>query len=222
MPVDRKSLERSLGRDCETWPKSCLITYPPELDRLKITSQIIAAVSAARTSLQASRRIIDSIDSNRLKRFFVDVAQHAGSWRFEHNPLREDKHESKPTKRSIPPRKQLLQLFSNDNYRCRYCGTPVVGDRKQFVALAERLSMPELVVTGGNEARHGLYLTFRGSHDHRVSLAEGGTNDMENLLTACWPCQFGKFKYSLTDLGMDEPGGVYHPFDGWLGEVISI
>lgn len=215
MPVDRKSLERSLGRDCETWPKSCLITYPPELDRLIISSQIVAAVSAAKTSLQDSREIIESIDSNGLKRFFIDVAQHAGSWRFEHNSPRVDKHESKPTKRSTPPRKQILQLFSNDNYRCRYCGTPIVGDRKQFVALAERLLMPELVLTGGNEARHGLYLTFRGSHDHRMPLAEGGTNDVENLLTACWPCQFGKFKYSLCDLGMTPPGPALPTFDGW-------
>jgi 5-methylcytosine-specific restriction endonuclease McrA len=222
VPVDCKSLERLLGRDCETWPKSCLITYPPELDRLKIASQIIAAVSAAKTSLQDSRRIIESIDSNGLKRFFIDVAQHAGSWRFEHNPKQMEHQSVGATKRSTPRRKQLLKLFSRDSYRCRYCGTPIVGDGKQFVTLAERLSMPDLVVTGGNEARHGLYLTFRGSHDHLVPLAEGGTNDMDNLLTACWPCQFGKYKFSLLDVGLNEPLDVYPPIEGWLTEVISL
>ena len=219
MPIDRTSLEKFLGRDYDSWPKGKLITYPPELDRLKVAGQLIAAVRAAETSPQNSRQIIDSIDSNGLKRFFIDVAQHAGSWRFEHYPKRVDHHSSGATKRSAPPRKRLLELFSNDNYRCRYCGTPIVGDRKQFVALAERLAMPELVVTGGNEARHGLYLTFRGSHDHLVPLAEGGTNDMENLLTACWPCQFGKFKYSLHDLGMTHPGPTLPIFDEWPSTV---
>ncbi len=222
MPVDRKSLEKFLGRDLDSWPRDSLISYPLELDRLKVAGQLIAAVKAAKTSPQASRQIVNSIDSYGLKRFFIDVAQHAGSWRFEHPPLRLDRHESKPTKRSAPPRKRLLELFSNDNYRCRYCGTPIVGDRKQFVALSERLAMPELVVTGGNEARHGLYLTFRGSHDHLVPLAEGGTNDMENLLTACWPCQFGKYKFSLLDVGLNEPLDAYPPIEGWLTEVISL
>jgi 5-methylcytosine-specific restriction endonuclease McrA len=221
VPIDRTSLEKFLGRNCGSWPKGYLITYPPELDRLKVAGQLIAAVSASTTSLQDSRRIIESIDSNGLKRFFIDVAQHAGSWRFEHYPRRGDRQLGSATKRSAPPRKQLLQLFARDNYRCRYCETPIVGDRKQFVALAERLSMPELVMTGGNEARHGLYLTFRGSHDHRVPLTEGGTNDMDNLLTACWPCQFGKFKYSLTDLGLNELVGAYPPVDGWVSAVAS-
>jgi len=215
MPADRRSLEKFLGRDCETWRTSCLITYPPELDRLKIASRIIAAVSAANTSLQDARRIIQSIDSNGLKRFFIDVAQHAGSWRFEHNPKQMEHQPVGATKRSTPPRKQLLKLFSRDNYRCRYCGTPIVGDRKQFIALAERLTMPELVVTGSNEARHGLYLTFRGSHDHLVPLAEGGTNDMDNLLTACWPCQFGKFRFSLDDLRIQLRKDPYPFIDQW-------
>ena len=219
MPIDRKSLERFLGRDYDSWPKGYLITYPPELDRLRVAGQLIAAVRAAETSPQNSRQIIDSIDSNGLKRFFIDVAQHAGSWRFEHNPKQMDHQPVGATKRSTPRRKQLLKLFSRDNYRCRYCGTPIVGDRKQFVALAERLSMPDLVVTGSNEARHGLYLTFRGSHDHLVPLAEGGTNDLENLLTACWPCQFGKFKYSLRDLEMTSPGPALPTFDGWPNVV---
>jgi len=191
------------------------MTYPPELDRLKIASKIIAAVSAAKTSLQDSRRIIESIDSNGLKRFFIDVAQHAGSWRFEHNSKQMEHQPVGATKRSTPPREKLLKLFSRDNYRCRYCGTPIVGDRKHFVALAEQLSIPELVVTGGNEARHGLYLTFRGSHDHLVPFAEGGTNDMDNLLTACWPCQFGKFRFSLDDLRIQLRKDPYPFIDQW-------
>jgi 5-methylcytosine-specific restriction endonuclease McrA len=215
VPVDRTSLEKVLGRDYKSWPRNCLITYPPELDRLKVAGQIIAAMSAAKTSPQDARRIIQSIDSNGLKRFFIDVAQHAGSWRFEHNPKQMEHQPVGATKRSTPPRKQLLKLFSRDNYRCRYCGTPIVGDRKQFVALAEQLSIPELVVTGGNEARHGLYLTFRGSHDHLVPLAEGGTNDMDNLLTACWPCQFGKFRFSLDDLRIQLRKGPYPFIDQW-------
>ncbi len=219
MPVARKSLEKFLGSDCATWPKSCLVAYPPELDRLKVAGQLVGAVRVANTNVRVCREIIDAIDSNGLKRFFIDIAQHAGSWRFEHYPKRGDRQWGGATKRSAPPRKQLLQLFARDNYRCRYCGTPIVGDRRQFVALAERLSMPELVVTGGNEARHGLYLTFRGSHDHLVPLAEGGTNDMDNLLTACWPCQFGKFKYSLRDLGMRTPGSASPTFDGWPNVV---
>jgi len=52
------------------------------------------------------------------------------------------------------------QVFSRDNFVCRYCGR-----RPPDVALEV---------------------------DHRISVADGGNNDIENLITACVDCNRGK------------------------------
>jgi len=33
----------------------------------------------------------------------------------------------------------------------------------------------------------------------------GGTNDEGNLVTACWPCQFGRGAWSLEEVGLLDP-----------------
>ena len=65
--------------------------------------------------------------------------------------------------------------------------------------------MPELVAGRTDETRHGLYLMLMASHDHVKSHSEGGSNEDSNLVTSCWGCQFGKYKYSLRELRLDNP-----------------
>jgi len=215
LTADQKTLDKLLGPEPNNWPKHCPVEYPIELNRFETALVLIQALKISERSVQDAQKFVRTIDANAFKRFFIDVAQHSGSWRYRHWYGQSTTASLRRSPRSTPRRRELLQLFADDNYRCRYCGTPVVGDRKQFVAMASRLNMPELVLTGSNEVRHGLYLTYRASHDHRKPLSEGGSNNRENLLTACWPCQFGKYKYSCEDLGLTEPGMAYPALEDW-------
>jgi 5-methylcytosine-specific restriction endonuclease McrA len=51
-----------------------------------------------------------------------------------------------------------------------------------------------------NLTTHGAYWLHSASIDHVVPHALGGTNEKDNLVTACPACQFGKGSFSLEEL----------------------
>ena len=53
--------------------------------------------------------------------------------------------------------------------------------------------------------------------DHVVPLAAGGANQITNLVTACWPCNFAKWSYKLDELGLDDPFRYEAVHDDWDG-----
>jgi 5-methylcytosine-specific restriction endonuclease McrA len=222
MPKDVARLTQVLGTDSSRWPNSRLIELPPEVDPWSASNLLLEALqTATKDSTKAGRKLREFPD-DMLKRWFIDVAQHVGKWRYTQRPQSAENTRTLKWHRKAPTRQELLQLFTRDRYHCRYCGMRVVGDRKQFIKLAQTVNYPELVRTGTNEMRHGLYLTFRASHDHVLPISKGGTNDMENLVTACWPCQFGKAQYTLSQLGMHPaPNPVVHGDNIWP-EAVSI
>ena len=204
MPKDVARLEQVLGTDSSRWPKSRLIELPPEVDPWSASCLLLEALQTATKDSTKASRMLREFPDDLLKRWFMDVAQHVGKWRYNQRQQSAENTRTVKGQRKAPTRQELLQLFTYDHYHCRYCGMRVVGDRKQFIKLAQTVNYPELVRTGTNELRHGLYLTFRASHDHVLPISKGGTNDMENLVTACWPCQFGKAQYTLSQLGMNQ------------------
>jgi hypothetical protein len=62
------------------------------------------------------------------------------------------------------------QVFARDNFTCRYCGAQAGQDGVSLAA------------------------------DHLISVADGGTNAMDNLITACQKCNGGKGARSLVNL----------------------
>lgn len=69
-----------------------------------------------------------------------------------------------------------------------------------------------------NASRHGAVLTFRANVDHVLPWQRGGWTHLENLVSACWPCNYGKDRYTLDELGLDDPR-LRAPVlsDGWDG-----
>ena len=55
--------------------------------------------------------------------------------------------------------------------------------------------------------------------DHVHPLAAGGPNDLINLVTACWPCNFAKGSCTLDELSLDDPFRTDAERDGWDGLV---
>ncbi len=53
--------------------------------------------------------------------------------------------------------------------------------------------------------------------DHVIPYARGGGNGPDNLVTACWPCNFGRGSYSLEEVGLADPRGRPPVLDGWDG-----
>ncbi len=81
-----------------------------------------------------------------------------------------------------------FDVFSRDNFRCRYCGIPA-----EYTVL---------------------------HIDHVVPVVMGGTNDFDNLVTACISCNLGKSAKLVEIEGALEFDGIDCPFaDGWPNDI---
>jgi 5-methylcytosine-specific restriction endonuclease McrA len=179
-----------------------LIPYPEEFD-LHI-DRLGQALKLVNTDPDKSRDLVKSIDSDEMKRWFIDVALKSGAWRAKYSGV-SDSDLKRTRRRNAISQSRLENLFERDKWRCRYCGIRVTGNRKHFKKFAEAIRMPELVSGRTDENRHGIYLMLMASYDHVKPHSEGGSNDDSNLVTACWSCQFGKYKYSLKKLRLQNP-----------------
>ena len=215
MPKDVLRLQQHLGDDEGAWPEYCVVKVPPEI-RADI-DRVVEAVQVAHINPQKAKSIIGVVNAEEMKRWFIDVALWSGFWRAE----RRKSSGVNKTKKSIriPIRqKQLEELFNRDGWHCRYCGNPVGGNRKHFKKFAKQIDFPELVHGRSDETRHGIYLMMMASYDHVKPVNQGGTNDSDNLVTACWCCQFGKYKFSLDELGLTGPIDLeLVKSDSWVG-----
>lgn len=166
----------------------------------------IAAVSA----LQDTR-------SDELNAWFDVHAQNTG--RFRHKHFRQDPpHESSidldPGRRVTPFEKAL---FARDGYRCRYCQIRVIPG-SVFKHMETLLGKGVFDATSrSNKARNGVKLAFSAALDHVVPHSRGGRTDPNNLVTACWACNYGKAEYTLTELGLDDPRDRQPVIDEWQG-----
>jgi len=90
-----------------------------------------------------------------------------------------------------------LRIYQRDCWLCRWCGDPVI------FAPARRLQQLFLRRSGWTEPLayyHANWrwdispaLTLKGaSIDHKTAVELGGTDDEDNLVTACWECNLGK------------------------------
>jgi len=202
MPQNENVLMKELGSDYSRWPKNCLIQYPREFDsQIDVVKQ---ALSVAESNPNYARQLVGSINEQAMKRWFIDVALWSGAWRAKLSGVSGVDVENSKRRQAVN-QKRLEALFERDKWRCRYCGIRVAGNRKHFKIFAKTIRMPEIVSGRTDESRHGLYLMLMASHDHVKPHSEGGSNDDSNLATSCWSCQFGKYKYSLDELRLQNP-----------------
>ena len=202
MPKNAALLHDEIGTNPAFWNKNCLVPYPKEFDQQ--IDLVAEAIRIAQSSPGLAREITQSLDAEPMKRWFIDVALWSGAWRAE--ILGNHKKAVRGLGvRKIVSQTKLDELFARDKWRCRYCGIRVAGNRKHFKKFANTIGMPELIAGRTDESRHGLYLMLMASYDHVKPVNQEGTNDSTNLVTACWCCQFGKYKYSLDELGLTGP-----------------
>jgi hypothetical protein len=87
------------------------------------------------------------------------------------------------------------------------------GARKAFVK-----ALPEVVRWGPrNEDCHFGLAVLSASIDHVVPFERGGTSDLDNLVTACNPCQYGRGHFLLDELELEDPRAYAPPGDSWDG-----
>lgn len=142
-----------------------------------------------------------------IKEWFITSAQVAGSRR--HDELKHPEAQEPP----IPKEKQdarrisvslARSILDRDRYQCRYCHVPVIftTEAKKLQAL---FGAENFRVSKSNQIAHGILRAFYNSFDHVVPLSRGGRTSLDNLVTACYPCNFGKDNFTLSQLGLLSP-----------------
>jgi 5-methylcytosine-specific restriction endonuclease McrA len=103
----------------------------------------------------------------------------------------------------MPSTATMKIAVARDGYQCRYCGNPVIESkiRKRIHA-----QYPEHLQWGRlNIQQHAAFQCMWLQYDHVVPFSRGGSNEIDNIVVSCAPCNFGKMEYTLAEVGLADP-----------------
>lgn len=113
-------------------------------------------------------------------------------------------HKDLRVKERMPTGAKFKQdIHERDGYNCRFCGLPVIRPeiRKRINSI-----YPNAARWGSKESeQHAAFQAMWAQYDHVVPHANGGTNDLNNILVTCAACNFGRGPYTLEDVGVADP-----------------
>ena len=93
---------------------------------------------------------------------------------------------------------QRKRIYDRDHYQCRYCGSKLVlREVLTLLSVVDPVQFP----WHSNWKTGSIHPTFPmtiPTVDHVVPIVLGGTDDDDNLVTACWPCNQRKGDLPLT------------------------
>lgn len=115
----------------------------------------------------------------------------------------------------MPPAKIQEEIFNRDGWRCRFCGVKVIS-RKARKLLLEEFKI-ETHWSNKEFERHSALYSLAVSLDHVVPHSRGGSNKIENFVTACYCCQFGRGQWTLEESEILDPRDSTPVIDSWDG-----
>lgn len=106
-------------------------------------------------------------------------------------------------------------MYKRDGWRCRFCGCRVV--RPEARAKMQEY-LPGVIRWTAAYGDHAGFFVLSGSPDHVQQHAWSGPSTLDNLVTACQICQYGRGEYFIEEVGLIDPR-IQEPFaaNGWDG-----
>lgn len=205
-----------LGTNTEQWDKLCPIRTPKWM-----TAKVDRFVDAVDDFLAGDRNAclekISQIRSDEITEWYVEHGQMSGRHRklaLGVAPPPNIPTEHRDLVRS--PRKLQNAVFERDGYACRYCGNRLIAHH--FLKLFINALNSDLFKKGGtNRTTHGIiHLTWPVA-DHVLPWNKGGQTNMENLVSACATCNYGKDGYTIEQLGIEDPLARKPTNGNWSG-----
>ncbi len=179
----------------------------------------------ARGNIEDASATIMKIRCNDLRDWYVDHGHRSGNVRNSvlNNPKPKVISKINRDKPRNPGTKLISAVLQRDGSRCRYCGMRVFPKHVLRVlsdVLSDKVFMSAKKTPGQTNAEtHGAALIFTSVVDHVFPWNCGGQTSMDNLVTSCFACNYGKAGYTLEQLGMDDPFERPPVRDGWEGLV---
>ena len=203
-----------LGRDPSKWSRRATLP-PPEWFRTQALIFRDAVHSAADGDKADALRILDTIRSDEMRDWFDEHGQMSGRHRARGLGVARP-----PLSCELDPVRLPLKcervVFERDGYTCRYCGLPVVA-KEVLIAFEHVVGVAAFSTRGTNAEQHGVIHAFKLVADHVVPHKLGGKTDIDNLVTACPACNYGKECYTLDQLGLEDPRDRDPKLGDWDG-----
>jgi hypothetical protein len=99
-------------------------------------------------------------------------------------------------------RSTSARIFKRDRFVCRYCnGKTILTPVMELLGVLYPKIFPFQSEGWKAGITHPAVIARSPAVDHVEPIAHGGSNDDENLATACWPCNAIKSDFTLELLG---------------------
>ena len=213
-----KSKECSeLGADPSQWDHFCPLRMPDRFDNeiLKFKEAVDLFVNTKRDKCLS---VISTIRDEEMRLWCSQHGQVSGRFRKKKlnlpNPVPLDEA-LRDKDRS--PKKLQDDVFRRDGYHCRYCGSKLIA--QEFLNLfIKNLNCDAFSKKPPyKENMHGIVHVAWPVADHVHPWNLGGSTTMDNLVSSCGPCNYGKFNWTLEQMGMEDPFNRPPISDEWDG-----
>lgn len=205
-----------LGLDPSTWSRESPLALPPWFDgQLSIFEEAVQLFVSGDS--QGCLTALSRPRSGEMRDWYIEHGQMSGKHRARllarPKPQDVDVAQRDPLR---SPAKYENQVFLRDGYHCQYCGIRLVSG-KVLKALIKALNTSAFRRGPRNIDTHGILCIFYPSADHVIPWNKGGRTDMNNLVTSCVPCNFGKDQFTIEQIGIENPLDREPLVDDWNG-----
>jgi 5-methylcytosine-specific restriction endonuclease McrA len=206
-----------LDADNSNWSKLAPLPTPDffELAVDKFSQSVAALMDGAKAEALIA---LEETNHRAVGEFFIEHGQQSAYYRVQNrnevdaiNRLAKAENDSP---RLVPSTEK--KVFERDCFRCRYCGLRIIA-KEVFAEYSRIVGSENFSIERENSKRNGLTLGLRGVADHVEPYASGGETSLENLVTSCYSCNFGKAGYTLEQLGIEDPRLRPPVQDDWRG-----
>ncbi len=194
-------------------PRACLLPPIPELE---IAADLLAAAADAllATDLDLAKEKLRQANDPVLYQHAKRIIGQADPQVHRHRPIARAPAAIAKATRRMPSAEDQRAMYARDGWRCRFCGCRIVLDRARR---AMRNQVPDAIPWSEAEGFHAAFYALSGSVDHVLPHSAGGGNDLDNIVTACWPCQFGRSAWLIEEVGLIDPRSRPPVADSWDG-----
>ncbi|PLX35495.1 MAG: HNH endonuclease [Hyphomicrobiales bacterium] len=103
----------------------------------------------------------------------------------------------------MPTEAEKSHLHERDGYHCRFCGMPVI--RKEIRVALKKLYPNALLWGRRNIEQHAAFQAMWLQYDHLLPHSRGGSNELDNIVITCAPCNFGRMDKLMEEVGIADP-----------------